>query len=310
MWQARDAFQFAWKKASGDLSLAADISFSGAGVEKHRKACLMIRQSLEPDSAYVDAALHGDGLTSLQFREAAGAATHEVQANTWTSAPKRLKIEKRGKHVLMSLSSDGTNPAFSGAAVRIAFQEPFYVGIGVCAHNKDVTEKAVFSNVELAAPLPAATGRPVLYSTLETQTISSTDRRVVFVTPTRIEAPNWLRDGTTLIYNSGGKIQRIPAAGGTPKVIDTGFATRCNNDHGVSPDGTLLAISDQSQGTRKSLIYTLPIRGGTPTLVTPTGPSYWHGWSPDGKTLAYCAEREGEFDIYTIPAAGGSEATP
>jgi TolB protein len=89
--------------------------------------------------------------------------------------------------------------------------------------------------------------------------------------------------------------------------IDTGFASRCNNDHGVSPDGTLLAISDQSQGKRQSLIYTLPINGGTPKLITESGPSYWHGWSPDGKTLAFCGQRGGEFDIYTIPVDGGSE---
>ena len=73
MWFAKDAFHFAWKKASGDLSLAADVGFLGTGTEKHRKACLMVRQSLDADSAYVDVALHGDGLTSLQFREAKGA---------------------------------------------------------------------------------------------------------------------------------------------------------------------------------------------------------------------------------------------
>jgi Tol biopolymer transport system component len=138
-------------------------------------------------------------------------------------------------------------------------------------------------------------------------TLASTDRRVVLVTPTRIEAPNWLREGATLVYNSGGRLYRVTAAGGTPEAIDTGFANRCNNDHGVSPDGTQLAISDGSQGSRKSLIYTLPVSGGTPKLITPTGPSYWHGWSPDGRTLAFCGERGGEFDIYTIPAAGGPE---
>ena len=116
----------------------------------------MIRQSLDADSAYVDAALHGDGLTSLQFREAKGAATHEVQANV--SAPKRLRIEKRGKYVLDVPGGRGRDLQFSGAAVRIAFEEPFYVGIGVCAHNKDVTEKAVFSNVELIAPPPRRIG--------------------------------------------------------------------------------------------------------------------------------------------------------
>jgi TolB protein len=305
MWAARDAFHFAWKKASGDLSLTADGSFLGTGTDKHRKACLLIRQSLDADSAYVDVALHGDGLTSLQFREAAGAATHEVQANV--SAPRRLRLEKRGKYVLMYLAAEGEELRFSGAAVRLTFQEPFYVGLGVCAHNKDVTEKAVFANVDLNTTLPAPTGKPVLYSTLETQTIASTDRRVVHVTPTRIEAPNWLRDGNSLLFNSGGRILRLPVAGGKPETIDTGFATRCNNDHGVSPDGTLLAISDQSQGQGKSLIYTLPVTGGTPKLVTPAGPSYWHGWSPDGKMLAFCGERDGEFDVYTIPVEGGPE---
>jgi Tol biopolymer transport system component len=304
MWAARDAFHFAWKKASGDLSLTADVAFLGAGKEPHRKAFLMIRQGLDADAAYVDVALHGDGLTSLQFRDAKGAATHEVQANV--SAPGRLRLVKRGKYALMYLGDRGKEPRFSGAAVRLPFVEPFYVGIGVCAHDKDVTEKAVFSNVVVDTAPPAPT-RPTLCSTLETMTLASTDRRVVYVTPTRIEAPNWLRDGKTLVYNSGGRIYRIPAAGGNPEAVDTGFATRCNNDHGVSPDGTRLVISDQSQGDRKSRIYTLPVGGGTPKLVTPDGPSYWHGWSPDGKTLAFCGERGGEFDVFTVPAAGGPE---
>ena len=292
------------RKSRGIVALTADISFVGKGTDPHRKACLMIRQDLDADAAYVDVAIHGDGLTSLQFRDAKGAATHEVQANV--SAPVRLRIEKRGKYALMYLATKGEELKFSGGAVRVAFEEPFYVGIGVCAHNKDVVEKAVFSNVELSTTLTAPT-KPVLYSTLETQSIASTDRRVVHVTPSRIEAPNWLRDGKTLIYNSGGRLYRIPATGGKPEVIDTDFATRCNNDHGVSPDGKLLVISDQSQGKRQSLIYTLPVAGGKPKLVTPNGPSYWHGWSPDGKTLAYCAERNGEFDVYTIPADGGEE---
>jgi hypothetical protein len=305
MWAATDAFHYVWKKASGDVALSADISFIGKGKEPHRKACLVIRQDLDADSVYVDAALHGDGLTSLQFRTAKGGATHEVQANV--SAPTRLRIEKRGKYTHLYLAAKGEELRFSGASVPLTLKDPFYVGLGVCAHNRDVTEKAVFSNVELNTVFKAPERAPTLYSTLETQTIASTDRRVVHVTPTRIEAPNWLRDGKTLIYNSRGRIYRIPVAGGKPEAIDTGFANRCNNDHGISPDGTLLAISDQSQGRRQSLIYTLPVGGGTPKLITPTGPSYWHGWSPDGKTLVFCGERGGEFDIYSIPATGGPE---
>ena len=204
MWSTRDAFHYVWKKASGDLEIAADIAFKGAGKEAHRKACLIIRQSLDPDSAYVDAALHGDGLTSLQFREAKGTATHEVQANV--TAPRRLRIEKMGKYVRMYLGTEGKEPSFSGAAVRMTLEDPFYVGLGVCAHTNDAIETAVFSRVELGAPKTVSTSSPTLYSALETQTIASTDRRVVHVTPTRIEAPNWLRDGASLIYNSDGRI--------------------------------------------------------------------------------------------------------
>src|SRR4051794_19199754 len=158
MWFARDAFHFAWKKASGDLSFTADVAFLGSGKDPHRKACLMVRQSLDADSAYVDVALHGDGLTSLQFREAKGANTHEVQANI--TGPKRLRLEKRGRYTRMWLAPEGKELAFSGAAVRIELEGPFYVGLGVCSHNKDVTEKAVFSNVEVNTDLAAATGRP------------------------------------------------------------------------------------------------------------------------------------------------------
>ena len=100
---------------------------------------------------------------------------------------------------------------------------------------------------------------------------------------------------------------RIPVAGGEAVPIDTGSVQRCNNDHGLSPDGATLFISDQSLTDRKSRIYSLPWAGGTPKLITPVGPSYWHGVSPDGRTLAYCAERNGEFDIYTLPVDGGTE---
>jgi Tol biopolymer transport system component len=120
------------------------------------------------------------------------------------------------------------------------------------------------------------------------------------------EAPNWSRDGKHFLFNQGGRIYKLPVTGGELQALDTGFATRCNNDHGLSPDGTQLVISDQSQ-TGQSLIYILPAAGGKPRLITSLGPSYWHGWSPDGKTLAYCAERNGEYDVYTISTEGGEE---
>jgi Tol biopolymer transport system component len=304
MWFTNDALHFVWKKIFGDVSLAADITFRGQGIDPHRKACLLIRQNLETDSAYADAALHGDGLTSLQYREADGAVTREIQSNV--SGPRRLRIEKRGKYVSMSVARAGEALQPAGGSFGLELTEPFYVGLGVCAHNDDALETAVFSNVELTAGAGADT-KPGLISTLETITIASKDRRVVWWTTNLIEAPNWSRDGAALYFNSKGRIFRVAPSGGEPQPIDTGFAIRCNNDHGISPDGAQLVISDQSQGNRRSLIYTLPIGGGTPKLITETGPSYWHGWSPDGRTLAYCAERKGEFDIYTISTNGGAE---
>ncbi len=304
MWATADAFHFVWKKVSGDAAISADVSFAGTGGNSHRKAVLLIRQNLDADSAYADVALHGDGLTSLQSRDEKGGATHEIQSNI--SAPKRLRIEKRGDYVYMSLAGLGEEFKMAGGSMRLRLDGSYYIGIGVCAHDKDAVEKAVFSNVEVQSPLAASAGQPVLYSTLETITVASTDRRVVYVAPERFEAPNWTKDGT-LIFNGGGRLHRIPSTGGKPELIDTGIATRINNDHGISPDGTLLAISDSSQEPRKSTIYVVPIGGGVPKRITQNSPSYWHGWSPDGKTLAFCGERNGEFDIYTIPAEGGEE---
>jgi TolB protein len=303
IWGAADALHYVWKKVSGDVSLTAEIAFASTTGDPHKKAVLMIRQSLDADAPYADAAVHGNGLTSLQSREEKGAATHEVQAAT--TVPKRVRITKAGAYLYLSVAGEGEDLHLAGGSMKVVLKDPFYVGVGVCAHNKDAIETAVFRNVEVT-PAPAATGSPKLYSTLETITVSSTDRRVVYVAPSRFEAPNWTRDNL-LIFNGDGRLHRIPADGGKPEIIDTGFATRLNNDHAISPDGTMIAISDQSQEQHRSLVYVAPIGGGTPRRVTEKSPSYFHGWSPDGKTLAFCGERDGNFDVYTIPAAGGEE---
>jgi TolB protein len=304
MWSTADAFHFVWKQVSGDVALAADISFVGSGGNEHRKAVLIVRQNLEADSVYADVALHGNGLTALQYRDEKGVATHEVRANILR--PRRLRIEKRGDFIYLFLGDGEQAMRYSGASMRVPLQGTFYVGIGICSHDKDVVGKAVFANVQLAENLaPAA--KTTLYSTLERVAIDSTDRSVVYVAPERFEAPNWLRDGTAFLFNRGGRLYRLPVAGGEPTLIDTGFADRCNNDHGISPDQTLLAISDQSQEGNRSIVYVVPIGGGTPRRITAESPSYWHGWSPDGKTLAFVGERHDDFDIYTIPVTGGDE---
>ncbi len=146
-----------------------------------------------------------------------------------------------------------------------------------------------------------------LRSSIEIFNIRTREQRVVWQTEGLFEAPNWSPDGQYLMLNSEGLIYRLALSGDPlPTKVDTGFATQCNNDHGISPDGSLIAISDKVE-FRKPAIYVLPSIGGMPKLVTENLPSYWHGWSPDGRSFAYCGIRNDEFDIYTIGINGGTE---
>jgi TolB protein len=145
-----------------------------------------------------------------------------------------------------------------------------------------------------------------IISRLEILTLANLKRTVLFEAPYHFEAPNWTVDGQWLIFNSNGLIYKILVGGGAPARIDSGFANRCNNDHVLSPDGKEIAVSHHDTDNL-SKIFILPLSGGTPRKITPKGPSYLHGWSPDGATLAYCAERNGQYDIYTISVQGGEE---
>ena len=313
MWFATDDFQFAWKQMSGDVAVEADIRFPVEGGNNHRKAVLMIRQSLDTGSPMVDVARHGDGLTSLQFRDTAGGTTHEVEAAV--SAPQRVRLEKRGDRLYMFVSgSDGKlHPA--GASIRVPFAGPFYVGLGVSAHDKDRSETAEFSHVSVE-PMQPMTGKGALWSVLETVNVASTDRRVAYLAKTHFEAPNWSHEGSFLLVNRSeageGRIVHLDwhakeLLATDPRVLPSGEQVHWNNDHGLARDNQQIAFSDNSAADHNSRVYVMPVEGGTPRQMTPTGPSYWHGWSPDGKTLAFVGQRTGEFDIYTVPASGGAE---
>lgn len=301
MWGAEDAFGFVWQKASGDIAIAAEISLVGSSRQPHRKACLIIRQSLEPDAAYADVAVHGNGLTSLQYRSEAGGRSYTIQSPV--NAPQRVRLEKRGTYITLSVAGADGVYSPSGCATRLAFDGPFYIGLAVCAHDNTAVETALFSEVELSPP-PPASGR---ITALEVIALASLDRRVVYRAEGKMESPHFAPDDAALFFNRNGRIERVKLdATESPVVIDTGFAIRNINDHGISPDGTQLVISDLTE-TGKSLMYLLPIGGGTPKRVNVPEPALWHGWSPDGLTLTYCAQREGNYDVYTVPVSGGSE---
>jgi len=309
MWSTVDAFHFVWKKVSGNVSLTADITFPEiAGThDPHRKAVLILRQTLDADGIYVDAAQHGSGLMALQYRRERGATTQDIELDT--EAPQRLELEKRGDTITMLLSNHGEPLHQVGASIKLHLADPFYAGIGVCSHNKDATEKAIFSRVSMGPP-EASSGQPVLYSTLQTIGIEDSFRRAMVIAtgPVKMEAPNWSRDGKTLLFNRDGHIWTIPAEGGSATTLNTDAATNCTGSHGLSPDGKWLAISCSMPGKPETRVYIVPAGGGEPRLLTENPSSYFHSWSPDGKTILFTRPNHtGGGNILSIPVEGGAE---
>ena len=152
---------------------------------------------------------------------------------------------------------------------------------------------------------------PVLTSNLEIYSLDTEKRSLVLSEKAHFEAPNWSTDGSYLLINQQGQLFKIFLEDGHKELLNTANAKQCNNDHGISFNGKLLAISNNDPKTSAeaggSRIYVLPISGGTPKRVTANSPSYWHGWSPDDRWLVYTAERNGEYDIYRIGVEGGAE---
>jgi hypothetical protein len=152
MWGATDAFYFVWKKVSGDVTLTADIQWVGTSSAEHRKAVLILRQSLDTGSVYADAVSHGNGLTSLQFRGAPNEQTYQIVAAE--DGPSRLRIVKKGSRFTMYFGKPGAELKSSGPVEFITLQEPFYAGLGVCSHVATTLETAIFSNVKLEESTP------------------------------------------------------------------------------------------------------------------------------------------------------------
>jgi hypothetical protein len=311
MWAQRDEFQFVSRTMTGDFILQARIAFAGKGVDPHRKAGLIIRAGMEPDAPYVDAMIHGGGLTSLQFRRTKGAATEERQSAIMGADV--LQLERRGSRFIMSAAKFG-DPYTVTELADLALPDEVVAGLALCSHNPDVVERAVFSNVRVIRPA-AENFRPYrdyIGSRLELLDVATGARRLLRESEVPFEAPNWQRDGGWLIYNiSGtgpnrGHLVRYNLTTGETAPIDTATVTRNNNDHVLSFDNTMLAISDSSAGNG-SAVYTVPMTGGTPKRLTPNTPSYAHGWSPDGSTIIYTGGRgkdTPEFDIYAMAADG------
>jgi TolB protein len=310
LWLTADDFHLVWKKVSGDISLTADIALDAAGPKSHpnRKALLMFRQTLDPDSMYADAAVHGTGETALQYRRSKGDTTQDVAFDL--GAPKTLRLEKRGDTITLFVSMKGEPLHQAGASIKLHFTGPFYAGLGVCAHRDGAVEKATFAHVEMMPLTAPQTAAPMaLYSTLQTIAIDNNTRRsfVIVTGKEKMEAPNWSRDGKTLIFTRDGRLWMVPVTGGEPAAIDTGGASNCTGSHGLSPDGKWLAVTCITPDHPGRRVYVIPSAGGTARMLTTNDNSWFHSWSPDGKTIVFSRPANGSLNIYAIPAEGGDE---
>ncbi len=308
VWADHDEFQYIWKKMTGDFILYTRAEFLGGWVDYHRKVGWMVRKTLDAASPHVNAVVHGDGLTSLQFRRTAGAQTEEHKLKM--TKANIIQLERKSGVYIMRAAIYG-QPFMTDTMRGIDLGDEVYVGLFVGSHNADVLETGVFSNVSIAVPFAGEANQSTpmtLGSNLELLDIASGSRETIYSVPYSIQAPNWTPDGKHLFFNDGkGIMYSYDLSTNIPDAVNTGTVTRNNNDHVLSFDGKSLALSSNVKELGGSIIYTVPVTGGTPKQVTPTGPSYMHGWSPDGKDLVFCGQRNGDFDVYKIPAAGGKE---
>ncbi|WP_210462805.1 PD40 domain-containing protein [Rufibacter roseolus] len=306
IWFDKDEFHYLYKRMSGDFILYTRARFVGQGVDPHRKVGWMVRKDLDGNSAHINAVVHGDGLTSLQYRKAKGDSTQEIKSSL--TGADVIQLERKGNTFTMRVAKFG-QPFVTEQVSNLNLGQDVYVGLFVGSHNKDVLEKGIFRDVRLTVPAPdnLVQYRQYLGSHLEILDVATGNREIIHTSPKSLQAPNWTPNGKTLIYNSDGLMYTFDLATRKPKLLNTGPVKNNNNDHVLSFGGKMLGLSSGVEELGGSIIYTVPVTGGTPKQITPRGPSYLHGWSPDNKTLTFTAERNGEYDIYTIPSAGGKE---
>ncbi len=151
--------------------------------------------------------------------------------------------------------------------------------------------------------------KPAIRSHISVYDLDQRAVRILYTADGLFESVNWSPDGKYLLANSGGRIYRFSLSANppVPELIQLDATYNCNNDHGISPDGKLLAFSASTPSSPASQVFVANVDGTAPRLLTPKAPSYWHGWSPDGQWLAYVAQRDGHFNIFRVPLKGGEE---
>ncbi|HNR08367.1 MAG TPA: biopolymer transporter TolR [Saprospiraceae bacterium] len=320
IWFNRDEFHFLTKRIQGDFIVTADFEFPAAGKEAHRKVGWMVRENLNDDAAHLSATYHGgDGLTVAQWRVMRGAYMRDPQDEIFfpKKRARTIQLERKGKTYTMRIANWGEPLQSAGSQVMENIGDNPYVGIFICSHNADVLEEARVWNVRIDRPMPPNFnfgGADTIGSRLEVLDVFTGKRRVVYESPVRFEAPNFMPDGKSLLINSKGSLWTVLLSGkGSPVKFNTGFADRNNNDHVISFDGKMVGISHHRTGMfgGGSTVYVVPITGGIPKLVTEKTPSYLHGWSANNKEVYYVGRRDttrnSPYHVYKANIETGAE---
>jgi Tol biopolymer transport system component len=325
IWFNRDEFQYLHTTLKGDFILTANFTFASTAGDAHKKVGWMIRESLQDDASHISATYHADGLTALQWRVMRGAYMRDPEDEIFSTKkhPQIMQLERTGKTITMRVANPGEPLQVVGSQDMPNLPDSVFAGLFICSHDANRVDTARVWNVRVEKTVPNTWHpNPAVRSTMNTSEQSlggrmeildvfTGHRQVIYESSSRFEAPNWMPDGRKLLYNQGGSLFTIPVEGGTPEKFPTGDLNRNNNDHGISFDGKMLAISHQREGLPGwgSTVYVMPLKGGTPKLVTEETPSYWHGWSPDGKSIVHVGQRKGSevFNLYKVDIATGKE---
>ncbi|GAA4305578.1 hypothetical protein [Compostibacter hankyongensis] len=315
VWYNRDEFRYLWKKMTYDFIVTANFELTGKEGNAQSKVGWMVRKEGDPASAHISTALHGDGLTVLQWRPEAGANMLVPQDERFFS--KRnvqvMQLERRGDVFIMRAAGYGEPLQIVGYHEMKNMAGEVLVGLFVCAHDSNAIAEARVSNVRICDPVPMNNNPNPnrawrVGSRLETIDIFNGKRKIVYQSVGRLESPNWMPGGKKILFNADGLLFTVPVAGGsTAEVLNTGLAKRINGAHCISSDGKMLGIGN-SDGRWPNILL-LPLSGGTPETVVNEMPAYLHGLSPDNKAVVFTAPRKdmpgAVYDIYKKSVNGG-----
>ncbi|MEY3921797.1 MAG: hypothetical protein RL634_1558, partial [Bacteroidota bacterium] len=321
----QEDFHFAHKKLTGDFILTADFSVEASSKNADKEFGWMIRTSLSNNSKQLSACQDHKGTIYMQWRK----STNEVIINPEQIImfPKKnmqtIQLERKSNTYTMSVANFGEPLQVVGSIQLSELGEEVYAGLFSHSLNEKEASTIKVWNVRIDKPVPytyhpnpivqktLSTKEPVFSCRLEIIDAFTGERNIIYEATHRFEAPNWMPDGKKLLFNDGGLLYKIPISGGALEKLNTDQVNKNNNDHGISFDGKMLAISSSrvEQKLNSSAVWVLPIEGGTPKLITKETPSYWHGWAPGNKEVVVVAQRNGSkvYNIYKVDIETGKE---